>query len=491
MIKNAIVIGSGIAGMASAIRLAHMGFAVRVFEANQYAGGKITEIRGGGYRFDAGPSLFTMPHLVDELFRLCGEDPRVHFNYRKTDVACRYFWEDGTEITAWAEVKRFAKEASVKTGISQNTILDYLKEAGERYEITAPVFLEKSLHKLKDQFTRNTFLALLKTHKLSINSTLHNLNKQKLQHPKMVQLFDRFATYNGSSPYLTPGVMSLISHLEHNRGSYYPLGGMHAITKSIYDLAKRQGVIFNFNERVKEINLAGNKAVVGVSTEKDTYKAPVVFSNMDVVPTYRQLLKTVKAPERTLSQARSSSAVVFYWGMSKQFPQLDLHNIFFSDNYREEFKMIFEKGAISADPTVYINVTSKEDPEDAPPGCENWFVMINVPPNTGQDWSRLIATCREQVISKLNRLLRADIESLIEFEDVLDPIRLESRTSSYQGALYGASSNSILAAFLRHPNFSRKIEGLYFCGGSVHPGGGIPLCLLSAKIATSLVPDKI
>ena len=193
-----------------------------------------------------------------------------------------------------------------------------------------------------------------------------------------------------------------------------------------------------------------------------------------------------KQPERTLNQERSTSAVIFYWGIKKKFPELDVHNILFSDDYKTEFDSM-QKGSIYEDPTVYINVTKKYVPEDAPKGCENWFVMVNAPHEAGQDWDVLIKKTRAQIIAKINRILKVDIESLIEVESLLDPRTIESRTSSHLGALYGSSSNNKMAAFMRHPNFSRKLKNVYFCGGSVHPGGGIPLCLLSAKIVDEIM----
>jgi len=143
------------------------------------------------------------------------------------------------------------------------------------------------------------------------------------------------------------------------------------------------------------------------------------------------------------------------------------------------------------DPTVYINITSKYCSTDAPEGSENWFVMINVPANVGQDWDTLITEARRTIIGKLNRLLNTNIESLIETEDILDPRAIEMRTSSYQGSLYGTSSNNKFAAFLRHPNFSKEFKNLFFCGGSAHPGGGIPLCLQSGRITSNLITEQL
>jgi phytoene dehydrogenase-like protein len=208
---------------------------------------------------------------------------------------------------------------------------------------------------------------------------------------------------------------------------------------------------------------------------------------MDIFSTYEKLLPDQSHPKRILSQERSSSAVIFYWGIRKQFPELDLHNIFFSQDYQKEFTNLFEHKTLCDDPTVYINITSKEEVGDAPSGCENWFVMVNAPGDYGQDWNKLVAQVRENIINKINRLLGIDIEPLIEVEDVLSPPLIEQRTSSYRGALYGTASNSKFTAFLRHPNFSSRIKQLYCSGGSVHPGGGIPLCLLSAKITSDLI----
>jgi phytoene dehydrogenase-like protein len=198
-------------------------------------------------------------------------------------------------------------------------------------------------------------------------------------------------------------------------------------------------------------------------------------------------LKDQKQPQKILKQERSSSALIFYWGIKKKFEELGLHNIFFANDYRAEFDAIFKSKTIHPDPTVYINISSKMQASDAPKGCENWFTMINVPNNTGQDWDSLITEARKNILNKLNKNLGIDLEILIENESILDPRTIESRTSSFRGSLYGTSSNSQFAAFLRHANFSKNIKNLYFVGGSVHPGGGIPLALLSAKIVADMV----
>jgi diapolycopene oxygenase len=172
--------------------------------------------------------------------------------------------------------------------------------------------------------------------------------------------------------------------------------------------------------------------------------------------------------------------------MKKEVPQLDLHNIFFTGNYEEEFRHLFDLKKVYADPTIYINITSKMEMGHAPGGKENWFVMVNAPADVGQDWSAAQGQARQEIIKKLSRMTGIDIGQYIETEITLDPKGIEAHTLSYMGSLYGTSSNSAFAAFLRHPNFANHIGRLFFTGGSVHPGGGIPLCLKSAKIVADL-----
>lgn len=488
MIKTrAIIIGSGVAGLAASIRLANKNYCVLVIEANSYPGGKLTTFKQGNYRFDAGPSLFTMPHLVDELFVVSNKDPREFFNYIKKEESCRYFWDDGTRLIAWADRQKYANEVEEKLGVKASVVLKHFSKIKRMYELAGRTFMEKPLNRWSTWITKDVGRALLNLHTLSLFSTMHQANKTALKNPKLVQLFDRYATYNGSDPYRAPGMLNIIPHLEHDIGTFIPEKGIHQITESLYDLACSLGIEFHFNEQVEKI-LVGEGKVKGVRTALKSYGADIVVSNMDITPTYRKLLSDQKAPERILRQERSSSALIFYWGINRTFTELGLHNILFSNDYPNEFQEIFSGKGPAKDPTVYIAITSKDVPEDAPAGCENWFVMINAPQDKGQDWDSLIPGYRKAIIQKINSILKTEIGQYIENESVLSPPEIERKTSSLGGSLYGNSSNNRFAAFLRHTNESQQIGGLYFCGGSVHPGGGIPLCLLSAKILSEICP---
>ncbi len=487
---NAIVIGAGVGGLAVAIRLSCMGFAVKVFEKNSYPGGKLSYFEQGGYRFDAGPSLFTQPHNIEDLFVLAGEPMEAYFAYRRSPIGCRYFFSNGKQVTAWADKQKFADEMLTQVGEPRENVLGYLQRSSALYSNVGALFLQHSLHRPAD-FSKKEIRNALGTVKLPyLFHSLNHYNESQFTTPEASQLFNRYATYNGSNPYKAPAMLSLIPHLEMNEGTFYPEGGMISITDALYKLAVKLGVEFYFDTAVNTI-VHDNGKISGVNAGAHFYAAPVVVSNQDVYFTYKYLLKNEPKATKVLKQERSSSALIFYWGIGKAFPQLDLHNIFFSSNYKTEFEGIFNSNTISDDPTVYINITSKMEAKMAPEGKENWFVMVNVPANRGQHWDELTKIVRQNVIEKLSRVLGADIASLIETEATLDPVTIESKTMSYMGSLYGTSSNSKMAAFLRHPNFSKAYSGLYFAGGSVHPGGGIPLCLRSAAITADIITKEI
>ncbi len=485
--RKAVIIGSGVAGLASAVRLAVQGFEVTVYEKNNYPGGKINYLNLDDYHFDVGPSLFTQPENIEELFTLAGEPMTEYFNYGQISLTCRYFYEDGVVINAYSDTDKFAKELEDKTGESGILLKQYLKESEKIYKNIGTVFLNYPLR--KSMLFKTPVTAAIKHLKTAyFFKSLHQFNTSSFKKPHTIQLFNRYATYNGSSPYKAPAMLNLIAHIEHNEGVFYPAGGMISITDALYKLALKKGVSFHFTTAVKNIIYNENKAIGVVANDENIY-ADVVVTNIDVYYAYKNLLCDERKAKKIIRQERSSSAIIFYWGIKNEFPQLHLHNILFSNDYKNEFDHLFKYKKLYNDPTIYINITSKLEPGvHAPRGKENWFVMINAPAGIYQETKEQI---RQTIIKKINRILQTDIESFIEAEEIANPSTIESTTSSYLGSLYGTSSNSIKSAFFRHPNFISAAKRLYFTGGSVHPGGGISLCLKSAKIVSDQVAKDV
>ncbi len=487
--KKAIIIGSGVAGLATAIRLSVQGFEVTVFEKNSEPGGKLTAFNENGFHFDKGPSLFTQPQNLEEIFALAGEKLSDHFQYKSCEIHCNYFYETGERIRAYSDPEKFAAELQSNFGESTDQVKKYLSASKKLYNSIATVFLNHSLHKWNTWLHKRFFKAFSALKLSYLTKSLHAYNAGFFTNKKTVQLFDRYATYNGSNPYKAPAMLSVIPHLEYNEGGFYAEGGMIEITNALYALALRCKVDFRFDTEVNTIIVVDDKAV-GVLVNNENVDADVIVSDADVFYVYKNLLNDPYQAGQILQQERSSSALIFYWGINQSFPELGLHNIFFSEDYKKEFEHIFSIKQLYKDPTVYINITSKENPTHAPQGCENWFVMINVPADKELDWTSLAEKAKKNILTKLRRNFGTNIEELIVSETILTPENIDQQTGSYLGSLYGTSSNSVMSAFLRHPNFSRRISNLYFCGGSVHPGGGIPLCLKSAAIVADLIKKK-
>lgn len=481
------VIGSGIGGLAVALRLSVKGHCVTVFEKNDVPGGKMGQIKMNGYRFDTGPSLFTMPELVEELFELAGENVREYLEYHRLEVSCKYFFSNGRVLTAFSDEEKLKAACETVLGEPRLKIEKHLENAAEIYRLTSGIFIFRSLHKIRNYFRTEVLQSLLKIGRLKFYKTMHRVNSATFRSPEMIQLFDRYATYNGSSPYRAPATLNVIAHLEHNLGACFPAKGMYSVVESLYNLALKKGVQFRFNTLVEKLLTEKNNSF-GIQIENVTEHFDAVVSDSDVKYLANHMM--VHPRKRRINKAEpSTSALIFYWGVNKEFPELELHNILFSSNYHYEFEMLNQMKMVSPDPTVYIFISSKMVKTDAPDGCENWFVMVNTPENCGQDWDQMIAEARQSIVFKIKKVLGVDPGPLITTERMVDPREIESRTGSFRGSLYGTSSNSRFAAFLRHPNRKNKLQRVYFVGGSVHPGGGIPLCLASAKIVANQIPD--
>lgn len=488
--KRAAVVGAGIGGLSAAAVLAHEGWEVDLYEGQAHAGGKAGSRTLGAYRFDTGPSLFTMPWVFREFFSTLGLNMDQYLRPIPLEPICNYFYTDGTRLSAYQNEVRFGHEIESHTASRFQELSAYLRSARKLWNRAGKLFLFNSLHEAATYLNPQAWPSILSLPAIDAFRSLHDANAAFFSDPHLVQLFDRYATYNGSDPFKTPATMRIVPHVEYQWGGFMVEGGIVSIPRALEAAARHMGVRIHLNTPVEKIY--GETQVQGIRVQGTDLEYPVVVSNADVLSTYRKLLGKADAPEakRYEKLEPSSSALVFLWGVGAEFPELSTNNIFFSSDYRKEFRNIFEDHTIPEEPTIYVNITSKCNPQDAPaePGRrgENWFVLVNTPPHQGQDWDALAQIVKQRVLERLSRELRRDMGKLMEVEAVITPRDIERDTGSTYGSLYGISSNNRFAAFLRHPNRSHRIRGLYFAGGSAHPGGGMPLALLSGTIAARL-----
>ncbi len=481
--KNIIIIGAGLGGLSAACRLAKAGFSVTVLEKNANVGGKVNFVESGGYKFDTGASLLTMRHVLEDLFEFCGKRVEDYLQIVPLEPICRYFWSDGARFDASQNIEKTESEIAKLEPSDVENFRKYLADSKQKYEIAERTFLAKSLNDLPKLLRAKYLPDLLK---ISTLKTLDKHNASYFKSPKLQQLFNRFATYNGSSPYQTPATFALIPFVEFGLGAWYVRGGMYEIPRALEKLATELGVKIFTESEVEKIIIEDKKAV-GVKVGGEVTGADFVISNADAVETYRNLLPVKKYQNRE----PSCSGFVLLLGTRKKFPNLAHHNIFFSDNYKAEFDAIFKEKIPAPQPTIYICATSRTDESQAPENHENLFVLVNAPyTNDKTDWQTEAKSYRDLIIKKLESFGLEDLESSIDFEQIITPEDFEIKYRANRGSIYGISSNGIFSAFLRVPNRSWEIENLYFVGGATHPGGGIPLVLLSGKMTSEMIKSK-
>jgi len=486
--KTVGIIGAGIGGLSAAARLASAGYTVHVFEQNKDPGGKARVLRGDGFRFDKGPSLLTMPFVFRDYFEDIGEKCEKYLEFERLKINCQYFFPDGTRLDAHADRQTFSAEIAGKTLDRAGSVMDFFNYCERLYDRAADMFLFNSpLLSLRRLNSRN-ISTLLHIRELGLFNSLDSMNGHYFKDPKTRQLFNRYATYNGSSPFHAPATFLIIPHVEFAFGAYNVIDGIYSIPRALYQVAVNKGAIFHFGQAVQRI-IHRNHRIRGIRSKDGIFDCDVVVANCDVRNAYNTMLRDRNSPLPRFYDHKeaSSSALVFYWGVRGNFSNLQIHNIFFSGDYQREFDDIFRRKRCPRDPTIYINITSKYVKSDAPRNCENWFVMINAPHAAGQDWQVETEKTKKRIIRRLSETLGTDIRKRIMFESLWTPVDIAEETGSSMGSLYGMASNSLTGAFLRQQNKSFIYRGLYFCGGTSHPGGGMPLALLSGKFAADLI----
>lgn len=489
-----IVVGAGVGGLAAAIRLAVAGCHVEIYERNARVGGKLNLVEVDGWRFDSGPSLLTMPDVARDLFAIAGASMDEMIDLQPLDPSCRYYYPDGIVFDAPRDAMAMAtaiEDFSFRDAEGFRRFIDYGRRV---YAATAQPFLYSPRPNLAT-LSRQVFQQLdtpMDIARVLSPFTLDALVRENFRDPHLRQMFDRYATYNGSSPFRCPAVYSIIPFIEYEFGVWYPRGGMYRLAEALAEVARRVGVIIHTESPVIEICCSGDR-VTGVELIDGTrIAAPIVISNVDIATTYRHMLTKSPRIKRRIERLDriepSLSSFVLLLGTDCHFEQLQHHNIFFSNNYAEEFRDIFKHLVAPRDPTIYVCATSRSDPAQAPPGHENLFVQVNVPYlSSAFDWSAERSAYRNLIIDKLEAMALEKLGDHIVYEQMITPEDMQSYYGAPRGAIYGFSSNSLLAPFQRPQNRARDVKGLYFVGGSVHPGGGLPLVMLSGKIVAHLV----
>ena len=536
--KSILIIGAGIGGLSAAIRLATQGHSVTIVERQAQVGGKLNHVEMKGFSFDTGPSLITMPYVLEDLFASAQRNLKDYLDLRPLDITCRYFYHDGVILNAWRDHARLAEEFARLNSHDGEAFYRFLDSARNIYQAAADPFLYHSLgnplnvlktfvryvlqghpgSEIRRSFNsvrphvdaqrqpgrtelrrlQNTLLSRLKAVLAALSpQTLDSSVRSFFEDEHLRQLFDRYATYNGSSPYQVASVYSIIPYVELADGGWYPRGGIYAVAQALERLARELGVTIETRCNVQRILVEHSEARGVVLVDGRVLRSDVVIANSDVVTTHRELLSPAVRSKRRVQRLEklepSCSGFVLLLGVDKQYPQLAHHNIFFSDDYHTEFDDLFERHVPLSNPTIYVCATTRSDETQAPSGCENLFVLVNAPYLTAKsDWQRDTPAYRDRILDLLTGYTQIDLHDIREHivcEAILTPEDFYHKYGANAGSIYGLSSNSRMAPFTRPGNKS-DIRNLYFVGGSTHPGGGVPLVMLSGKIVADMVMQQ-
>lgn len=490
--RKAIIIGSGIGGLGSACLLAKAGWDVKVLEKNEQTGGRAGVFEAKGFRFDMGPSWYLMPDVFEHFFELLGENVHDHLTLQKLKPSYRVFYKDTfLKADIYSDLEKDIKTIEqLEAGAGPN-FRRYLDQAGYQYEIAKKRFMYKNYDTFRD------FLTLEMAREGRKFKVLQSMDKHVRKHFKtaaMQKLVQYPLVFLGSNPYNTPAIYKIMSHIDFTMGVYYPMGGMYEVVKSLQNIAEKNGAIFRVNSGIRQIIVKNAKASGVILEDGQELMADIVISNADIHHTETALLKP---PYRTKnerywkSRTMAPSALIMYLGIKGKIPELTHHNLLFSKDWKQNFKEIFNRPRWPKDPSLYVCMPSKTDPNVAPDGHENLFVLVPIAPGLKYD-EVLLEDYAEKILKTIEKdMYVKDLRERIVYKKFFSVKDFESRFNSYRGSALGFAHTLRQTAIFRPNNISSKVSDLYYVGAGTNPGIGMPICLISAELMYKrLISDK-
>ena len=498
--RRIAVVGGGLGGLAAACVASARGPQVPLYEKNGWLGGKAAVLEEDGFRFDMGPTILTVPAVLDRIFAEGGRRTSDYLDLRRLDPQWRCFFDGGDRIDLLAdpsamaaEMERFAPGKDVGQGYRR-----FLETSRQLNEVSDRFFLWKSVQDLFDVVDVRSQMngaALRDLIRLRLHSTVAGAIRSKVPDARLAQMLDHFVQYVGSSPYGAPAVLCAIAHLQTAQGVWYPMGGTRAVAEALMRFAEEQGASLRPGEDVEGVETEAGR-VAGVRTARGVERYDAVISNMDAVRTYRELVGGEAGRAGVRKNAEPAcSGVVLYLGLKARYDHLLHHNFVFSRDPKEEFDAIYKRGEPAPDPTAYLCAPSATEPGVAPEGGEALYVLVHTPYlRPHHDWrsGELYPRYRKVILDKLKSAAGLhDIEDRIVFERHLTPQDIHDRYRVLNGAIYGLASHGRMMGAFKPGNRSRTVRDLYLAGGAAHPGPGMPMVMMSGWIAADAMDQDV
>lgn len=486
--NRVVVIGAGIGGLVAALLLAARGLAVTVVERGLAPGGKMREIVVGGAPIDAGPTVFTMRWVLDEILAEAGARLDDQLTLHRAETLARHAWDDGGVLDLFADIDRSAEAIGAFAGAAEaRGYRDFCARARAAYGALEHAFLRASRPSPASLVARAGLGGVRDLLSASPFALLWDALGEHFSDPRLRQLFGRYATYSGSSPFAAPATLMLIAHVEQE-GVWLVEGGMHRVARVLAALAEARGATFRYGTDVTGI-LAERGRATGVAVATgERIQADAVVCNADAAALAAGLFgaPASRAVERGDDAVRSLSAVT--WTLRARatgFP-LPRHAVFFAPDYQAEFEAIFARGRLPTEPTVYVCAQDRDDAATPPDGPERLLILVNAPPSGDRapPSPQEIASCEQATFARLARSgLRLEPAAA---PIVTTPAEFARMFPATGGALYGRAVHGWRASF-RRPGAATRLPGLVLAGGSVHPGPGVPMAAMSGRLAAAAV----
>jgi phytoene desaturase len=484
---TALIIGAGLGGIATAAHLARSGYDVTVLEKNTTPGGRCGRLVRDGHRFDIGATLFLMPEVFRQTYAALGERMEDHLDLRRVDPTYKVHFQDGTRIALTGDLNSLQAQLEAIEPGSFGGLLRYLEEGHRHYHLALERFVGRNFYRAWDYFNPMNVklifdLKPLARHYANIGRYLHD--------PHLKAAFTFQNMYLGLSPFDAPATYSLLQYTELADGVWFPAGGLYRVVESLASIAEAQGVRFVYAAAVKQIEVEGNRATGVLLQDGGRLGADVIVANADLPYVYSDLLPDETAARRLERMRYTCSAIMFYWGVDRAYPELGAHNIFLAGDYRASFDRIFKDNALPDEPSFYVHAPARIDPSAAPAGQDTLMVLVpagHLDEATRQNWSGQQARARETIFRRLGDAGITNLQEHIKFEVSYTPRHWRSLYNLARGAAFGLSHSFMQVGYLRPHNRHGRYRNLYFVGASTHPGTGLPMVLLSARLTTQRI----
>ncbi|MDU0486075.1 phytoene desaturase family protein [Staphylococcus haemolyticus] len=486
--KKIIIIGGGLGGISAAIRLAQSGFDVSLYDKNNHIGGKVNRLETEEFGFDLGPSILTMPYIFENLFNYSDKQMKDYVTIERLPLQWRSFFTNGEVIDLYEDLSQMLNANTYLTNDDIQQLHQFLNYAEKIHRFTEKGYFALGLDKVSEIIKYQGPLRSLKG--VDYFSTMQQAINRYIEKQELRDMLGYFIKYVGSSSYDAPAVLTLLIHMQYEQGLWYVKGGIHKLAQALEQLAIEEGVAIHTGMDVCSIDTYFNH-VTGVRLDDGSHvSADYIVSNREVIPTYRDLLhfsnKKIAQLEKVYEPA--ASGYVMHLGVDKEYAQLAHHNFLFSNDSKRNYREVFHDKVLPQDPTIYLVNSNKSDPTQAPEGHENLKVLPHIPyiqnqPFTEEQYSDF----RERVLDKLEKMGLTDLRQHIIYEDIWTPHDIERTYGSNKGAIYGVVADKKKNKGFKFPKQSEYFDNLFFVGGSVNPGGGMPMVTLSGQ----QVADKI